>query len=166
MAPHSELPDIGEVVGAILRRVPRDQQPVLLAQRERVAATRYRSWAAMIGDPDRRSAFLACGDREEEIARRVEALYPRAAAIQQEILARHPDLANLTGSLFSAYPLDQQFVLQARGERFGAAMWRSFAEGEANPVARNVFLDCARLEEESAAFLESLSSATTEVSRQ
>lgn len=153
----TELPDIADVVSGILQRVPRDQQPILLAQRERVAATRYRGWASEITDPGRRSAFLACADREEEIARRVEALYPAAASIQREILAKNPDLTSITGSLFAAYPLDLQFILQARGERFGAATWRSFAQGEQNPEARKVFLDCAVLEEESAAFLESLS---------
>lgn len=162
MAHRAELPDIAQVVGAILRRVPRDQQPVLLAQRERVAAARYRGWATMISDPAPRSAFLACADREEEIARRVEALYPAAASIQREILAKNPDLANITGSLFSAYPLDQQFILQARGERFGAATWRAFAEDEPNPLVRKAFLECALLEEESAAFLESLSGGATE----
>jgi hypothetical protein len=111
------LPDIGEVVRGILQRVPRDQQPILLAQRERVSAARYRSWAGEIADSDRRSALLACADREEDIARRVEALYPAAASIQDEILARNPDLTSITGSLFSAYPLGQQYILQARGER-------------------------------------------------
>jgi hypothetical protein len=162
MAREIELPDIAEIVGGILRRVPRDQQPVLLAQRERVAAARYRNWATLVGDPGRRSAFLTCADREDEIARRVEALYLAAESIQREILARNPDLATVTGSLFSAYPLDQQFVLQARGERFGAATWRAFAEDEPNPMARKVFLDCALLEEESAAFLESLSGGAVE----
>ena len=89
--------------------------------------------------------------------RRVEALYPTAASIQNEILGRNPDLTSMTGSLFSAYPLGQQFILQARGERFGAATWRSFAQGEQSPEARKVFLDCAVLGEESAAFLESIS---------
>ncbi|MGH7392748.1 MAG: hypothetical protein ACREM3_25310 [Candidatus Rokuibacteriota bacterium] len=157
MARTIDLPDIAEVVRGILQRVPRDQQPILLAQRERVSAARYRSWASEIAGSDRRSAFLACADREEEIARRVEALYPAAASIQDEILARNPDLTSITGSLFSAYPLRQQFILQARGERFGAATWRSFAQGERTPEARKVFLDCAVLEEESAAFLESIS---------
>jgi len=81
-----------------------------------------------------------------------------AASIQDEILAKNPDLASITGSLFSAYSLDRQFILQARGERYGAATWRSFAQDEQNPEARKVFLDCAVLEEEeSAAFLESIS---------
>lgn len=150
-----ELPDIGEVVGQILQRVPREQQPLLLAQRERVAATRYRDWAS--ADPGQRSALLACADREEEIARQVEALYPAAASIQRDILAKNPDLTSITSALFSAYALDQQFILQARGERFGAATWRSFAQEERNPEARKAFIACALLEEQNAAFLESIS---------
>jgi len=156
MGIRNELPDIAEVIGRILQRVPREQRPILLAQRERVAAARYRGWASETADPGRRSAFLACADREEEIARRVEALYPAAASIQRDILASNPDLA---GSPLSAYAPDQQFILQARGERFGAAMWRVFAQEEQNPEARKVFLDCAVLEEENAIFLESISGA-------
>jgi 4-carboxymuconolactone decarboxylase len=155
--PRSALPDIADVGARILQRVPREQQPILLAQRERVSAARYRGWAREVADPDRRSALLACADREEEIARRVEALYPEAASIQRDILARNSDLTGLTGSLFSAYALDQQLILQARGERSGASTWRSFAQDEQNPEARKVFLDCALLEEESATFLESIS---------
>jgi alkylhydroperoxidase family enzyme len=154
--PGTDLPNMADVVSGILQRVPRDQQPILLAQRERVSAARYRGWANEAKDPAQRAGFLACAEREEEIARRVEALYPAAEAIQRDILARHPDLATLTGSLFSAYSLDQQFTLQARAERFGATTWRAFADDEPNPAARVVFIECARLEEESAAFLESI----------
>jgi hypothetical protein len=68
----AELPDIAEVVRRILERAPRDQQPILLAQRERVSATRYREWASDIADPGRRSA--------------------------RGILARNPDLTSITGS--------------------------------------------------------------------
>lgn len=155
----SALPDIADVVGRMLQRVPRERQPILLAQRERVSAARYRGWAREVAGPGQRSALLACADREEEIARRVEALYPAAASIRRDILARNPDLTSITGSLFSAYALEQQFILQARGERFGATTWRSFAQDEQNPEASKVFLDCALLEEESAAFLESISGA-------
>ena len=151
-----ELPDIADVVSRILQRVPREHRPILLAQRERVSAARYRGWANEARDPAQRAGFLACAEREEEIARRVETLYPAAEAIQRDILARHPDLATLTGSLYSGYSLDQQFTLQARAERFGATTWRAFADDEPNPAARVVFIECARLEEESAAFLESI----------
>jgi len=121
-----------------------------------MAADRYRGWAADPGDRNRRSGLLACADREEEIARRVEALYPEAAAVQRDILARNPDLEAINRQLFAGRPLDQQFAMQARGERLGARTWRSLARQAAAEAERQTFLGCAALEEESAAYLESL----------
>ena len=154
MSSNVELPNIAEVIGRVLLRVPRSQQPILIALAERLAAARYRGWAGEVTEPDRRAGLLACADREEEIARRIEALYPEAAALQRDLLAGNPDLLDLNRSLFAGYPLDQQFIIQAQGERLGAATWRSFAHDDDN---RETFLECARLEEHSAAFLESLS---------
>ena len=154
MSTGTELPDIAAVLGKVLRRVPREQQPLLIALAERLAAERYRGWAAETGEPARRAGLLACAGREEEIARRVEALYPAAASIQRDVLAGNPDLIELNRTLFAGRPLAQQLLLQARGERLGAATWRSFAHDERNPEARSAFLDCALLEEESAALLE------------
>jgi hypothetical protein len=154
MSPGTELPSIAEVLGGVLRRVPRAQQPLLIALAERLAAERYRGWADEVGDADRRSGLLACADREDQIASRVEALYPAAAAIQRDILEKNPDLIEVNRSLFAGRPLDEQFLLQVGGERLGAATWRSFARAEENAEARRAFLECALLEEESAAFLE------------
>src|SRR5262249_37786506 len=81
----ANLPDIGVIVRQVLERVPRAQQPILLAQRERVSAARYRGWAKETVDSGRRSALIACADREEKIADLTEALYPDAAAIQRDI---------------------------------------------------------------------------------
>jgi len=69
-----------EVLARVLQRVPREQQPLLIALAERLAAERYRGWADEVGDADRKAGLLACADREEEIARRVEELYPAAAS--------------------------------------------------------------------------------------
>jgi len=158
VSPHKELPNIAEVLGPVLQRVSRAQQPLLIALAERLAAERYRGWASEVTEPDLRSGLLACADREEEIARCIEALFPAAASIQRDLLAGNPDLIDLNRSLFAGYPLDQQFILQAQGEHLGAATWRSFAHNEENPETRNTFLGCALLEEQSAAFLESISS--------
>jgi hypothetical protein len=151
-----ELPDIAQVLGQVLQRVSQEQQPLLIALAERRAAERYRSWAREVTEPTRRGQLLSCADREEEIARRVESLYPEAASIQRDILARSPDLEDINRSLFAGRPLDQQFTIQARGERLGAATWRAFARLGENPEMRDTFLGCAGLEEESAAVLESL----------
>lgn len=160
MSPTTDPPNIAEALAQILQRVSLDQQPLLIALAERMAADRYRGWAAAVPEPDRKSALLACAAREEEIARRVEALHPEAASIQREILARNPDLAEINRSLFAPYSLNEQFRLQARGERLGAATWRSFARHQSNTAARDVFLGCAALEEESASFLESIAGDT------
>jgi len=156
MSTGKELPNIAEVLARILQRVPRGQHPVLIALAERLAADRYRGWAAEVADVGRRPGLLACADREEEIARRVEGLYPGAASMQRELLDSNPDLLDLNRTLFGGRPLAQQFVLQASGERLGAATWRAFAQGAETPAMRDTFLGCALLEEESAAFLESI----------
>jgi hypothetical protein len=155
MSTDDDLPDLGLVLGSVLQRVADDQRPLLIALAERRAAERYRSWAGEVGDPAR-TRLLACAAREEEIAGLVEALYPEAEEVQRDLLAKHPDLDELNRSLFAGRPLAQQFTLQARGERLGAATWRALAGAEAAAERREVLLRCATLEEESAAVLESL----------
>ena len=155
MSASDALPDLGVVIGSVLQRVPDEQKPLLIAIAERRAAERYRGWAAEIAEPGR-SQLLACADREEQIAGLVEALYPDAGAVQRDILAKNPDLDEVNRTLFAGRPLAQQFTLQARGERLGAATWRAFAEAAIGRGHRDVFLRCAPLEEESAAVLEAL----------
>ncbi len=156
MPPTRELPDIAELFAPLLERVSEAQRPLLVALAERMAAQRYRDWAGAASDAGQRDRLLACAEREEEIARRVEALFPDAAAIQQDIRAKNPDLEDINRSIFAPLPHDDQLTLQARGERLGAATWRSLAKHGASENARKVFLDCAKLEEQSAAVLESI----------
>jgi len=148
--------NIGEVLAPILARLPRERQPLLIAAAERLAAERYREWATQVPRADVQTGLRACADREEEIARRIEGLYPSASTVQREILAANPDLLEVNRALFAGRTLDEQFRIQADGERLGAATWRSFAKHAETPAARDTLLACARLEEESAAFLESL----------
>lgn len=153
------LPDLAEALAHVLGRVPPDRQPLLVALAERLAAERYRGWAEQVGRADRTAALLACAEREEEIARRIEALFPSAADLERELLADNPDLLEINRSLFAPYSLAQQFVLQARGERLGAATWRRFARQQGGAATRDVFLGCALLEEANAAVLESFSAS-------
>jgi len=155
----SDLPDIGQVLAPILARVSAEHRPLLVALAERLAADRYRGWAAAASDPQRRERLLACAEREEDIARRVDALYPDAGGIQREIAARNPDLQDVNRALFADRPLNDQYTIQARGERLGAATWRSLAKQV--PQARDTFLACAELEEASAEVLESLLTEST-----
>lgn len=159
MADDGELPDVRQVLGPILARVPRDRQPLLIALAERLAAERYRRWADEVARPELADGLRACAACEEEIASQVEALYPGAAAVQREIMAQNPDLLEVNRTLFAPLPLARQLVLQARAERLGAATWRAFARHAEAASASETFLRCALLEEESAAFLESITEA-------
>jgi len=151
-----ELPDVAAIVGGVLQRVPPARRPLLIALAERLAAVRYRAWADQASDRIRQQRLAACADREEAIARRVESLYDDAATIQRDLLAQTPELEEVNRSIFDGRPIDEQFAIQARGERAGAATWRHFAGMARSEAARDAFLACARLEEESAACLESL----------
>src|SRR5262245_14025170 len=42
----SDLPNVAAALAQVLQRVPRRQQPLLIAIAERLAADRYRGWAA------------------------------------------------------------------------------------------------------------------------
>ena len=153
------LPSVGEALAPVLMRVQRQQQPVLIALAERLAARRYRDWASQIGDAARRPQLLACADREEDIAARVEGLFADAKQTQDALLAAHSDVEEINQTLFAGRPLAQQFTIQAEGERLGAATWRSFARAEESADRRAVYLACAELEEASAVVLESILAA-------
>ena len=150
------LPSVGEIVGPIVAKVAPGQQPLLIALAERIAAGRYRAWAAEIDDAGDRARLLACADREEEVARRVETLFADASEVQADLLAQHAGLEATYRGLFDGRPLADQFTIQAQGERLGAATWRSFAERSDDDGARTTYLDCAKLEEDSADVLEDL----------
>ena len=151
----SQLPSVGDVVAPIFGSVPEEQRPLLVALAEKIAAGRYRGWVEQASETDR-ERLLACAEREEEIARRVESLYPDAAAVQADLLAKHPDIERAYQDLFRGHPVEDQYAIQAGGERLGAATWRAFAASTEREEARRVFLGCAELEEASAAVLEAL----------
>jgi hypothetical protein len=155
MTSKTELPDVAEILGPVLARVPIEEQPLLMAIAERMAAERYRDWSQEISDSDRERQLLECAEREEEIAQRVESLHPDAKGVQEAIVAQNPNLVEINRSLFAGRPLPDQFTIQSRGERVGAATWRSFAVKESRSEVRDVLLICAGLEEENARVLES-----------
>jgi len=150
---------VGEAIAPLLARVPREEQPLLIAYAERLAAARYRAWAEQPAAAPHAARLLACAEREEEIARRVEALHADAAARQQRLLAGSPELLEVNRTLFAERPLAEQLAIQAGGERLGAATWRSFARHAAAAEARDALLACAALEEASAAVLEEILAA-------
>jgi len=151
----TDLPSISSIVGGLLERVDARHRPLFIALAERLAAERYRRWAKEASGPAR-GGLLACAEREDEIADRVAALYPDAAAVQETLRASNPELDEVNDALFAGRALAQQFAIQAAGERAGAAVWRAFAEHAGSADARRTLLACAELEEQSAVYLESL----------
>jgi hypothetical protein len=156
MSAATALPDIGAALRPLLARIAPEDGPLLIAMAERMAAERYRGWAAQVDDSARRAGLLACAGREDDIAGRVEALYPDSAARQARIRQALPDLDALTDGIFGGRPLAEQFAIQAAGERLGAATWRALAQAAGAEAVQAAFLACAPLEEASAAYLESL----------
>ena len=151
-----ELPDLAKILGQALQNIEPGQRPVLLAALERLAGQRYRMWANEHPDPQVAEGLLACAEREEEIARRVESLHPNAAEIQNKLLAANPQFLELYRTLFEGRPIKDQFTMQAQGERAGAAAWIAYAAASSEPAARELLQSCSTLEEANAAFLHSL----------
>ena len=151
-------PNVAEVLAMVLRNVDGTLQPLLLAALERLAAKRYRDWASRHPDPAVKDGLLACADREEEIARRVESLEPNARDIQTTLLADNAaSLSEAVRTLFEGRPLEVQFAIQAQGELAGAAAWRAFAATASAPAVQELLQSCSLLEEANAAFLQTLS---------
>lgn len=152
----SSIPNIAEILAGVLRNIDPQLQPMLLAKLERLAAQRYRSWVSDHPDQSAKKGLLACADREEEIARRVESLEPNASAIQDKLLSDHPELLDLNRTLFEGRPLKVQFAMQADGERAGAAAWRAYAAASSDPSVRELLESCSALEQANADFLQTL----------
>jgi hypothetical protein len=150
------LPSIRDLLAPVLARVAPDRHALLIALAERMAAERYRAWAAAPENAGDAPRLLACAARELDIAKRVEALYQDAVAIQHELRAAVPELEEIDRALFAGRSRAEQFAIQASGERLGAATWRALASRETDPTRAAVLRSCAPLEEDSAAVLETI----------
>jgi hypothetical protein len=139
----------------IVEALPEPARLPFIAALERGAASRYRGWAAEVAEPEVAAGLRACAEREEEIARRVEALAGRSAAELSGLEAAWSGVREVAVAAFGGRPLAAQLAIQAAAERGGAEIWRELAaQPGAAPEARAVLLACAALEEESAAFVE------------
>ena len=86
------LPDLARAIGPLLGGLPPAHRPLLVAMAERLAAERYRRWAADPALAAHAEDLLACADREEAIAGRVESLEADAPAIQRSLAEAHPEI--------------------------------------------------------------------------
>lgn len=118
-----EIPNFGELLAEHLGAVPPEAYPYLLSQLERTAAARYRGWAEEV--PEHREDLLACAAREDEIADRVEALFPPSdehRALVADIIPRAKDTYY---AAFEPYTPAEQMTIQANAERQGANAWQT-----------------------------------------
>jgi len=154
-------PSVAEVVGPVVLKLRPLLRLRFVALLERRAAERYGGWAAAVDDPDLAAGLRACARRETEIADTIERLIPAPPDEAATFAALVPLVDAETRRLFAA-PLREQLAIQAAGERAGAATWRAAAERRGAPALREALLRCARLEEESAAFLDGILARVTE----
>jgi hypothetical protein len=148
-------PSIALLLAPLTRGLAEAERPAFLARLERMAAQRYRAWAAKA--PAFAAELNACAEREDEIARRADALFPMSAAQEAKLAELGLRAREIYASLFVGLPLREQLALQAEAERQGGAVWRALGATESLPSAvREALAECAALEDASAERLEAL----------
>jgi hypothetical protein len=148
------IPNFGVLLGPAIRQVPERSRPAFLALLERGAADRYRHWASRVADAA--EGLSACAEREDAIARRVDALFPAPEDDHAVIERAFPIARDAYYGVFEGLPLLDQLRIQANAERQGAAAWRSLAAGQPETSVREALEACAVLEETSADHLDAL----------
>ena len=149
-----EAPNIGLLLGPFIAEVPEEGRPRFLGLLERGAAERYRAWAREL--PEHAAVLLGCAEREDEIADRVEKLFPISAELEKEIARPLPRARDAYYGVFDGVPVLGQLEIQASAERQGATAWRGLARQHPDAAAREELEHCAFLEEASAERLDSL----------
>lgn len=153
------LPDVVARLRPIVETLPDEARPFLMAQLERGAAARYRSWADEAPRKPLAIGLRLCAQREESIAEIIEQIFPITGAHAAGLEAAGQQLKE-AGDPFAGFSLAQCLKMQSVGERGGAAAWREIAASSNSAEEREALEICARFEEENANFLE----ATAEVS--
>ena len=146
--------DIVALLRADVESLPPKARPACLAALERRAAERYRGWAAESTDPALAAGLRVCAARETAIADMIEAVFPApsesSAALRETLDRIGPKLSGR----FTESGAAAKFAVQAAAERAGAVSWGLFADLAANGAERWTLEICARLEAESADFLD------------
>ncbi len=147
-----EIPDFGELLSPYLSDVPPEALPYLLSQLERTAADRYRGWAEAL--PEHAPGILACAAREDDIADRVEALFPPTDAHRALVDAIVPAAKSLYYAAFDGYSPIEQMTIQENAERQGSRAWQNLKA--AHPDQAQALDALSAIELESADYLKSL----------
>lgn len=153
--PTITTPDFAQLLAPHISSVPTDAFPAFLARLERTAADRYRMWAEAV--PEHAQGLLSCAAREDDIADRVEHIYPATAPDQVAAIENAIGPARDTYyEVFSALTPVEQMTIQANAERQGAAAWRAMIDQEPDEGIKAVLEECALIEETSADYLDAL----------
>ena len=118
-----EIPNFGELLQDHLSGVPAEAYPFLLSQLERTAAARYRGWAEQV--PEHGEVLLECAAREDEIADRVEAMFPPSEEHRQLVVGMLPAARDAYYAAFDGYTAIEQMTIQADAEKQGAGAWQT-----------------------------------------
>ena len=102
-------PNFAAILGPAIEAVSEPARPALLALLERGAAARYRQWA--FEDPASAQQFEACAAREEQIADRVDPLFPLNPVQEKEVRAAVPLATSAYLAIFDGLPLKEQWRL-------------------------------------------------------
>ena len=117
-----EIPNFGELLAEHLSGVPQEAFPYLLSQLERTAAERYRGWADEV--PDHRDGIMDCSAREDEIADRVEAMFPPTDEHRELVAGIIPKAKETYYKAFEGFTPVEQMYIQSKAERQGAGAWQ------------------------------------------
>jgi len=148
------MPDVAAAIAPLLDPVPARARPRLVAELELAAAERYDAWAS--ADASHADGLRDCARREREVARRVKALFALHADDERACGEALAAIAAAYRAAMGDRPVSEQYAIQAAAERTGAAFWRAVAATVPDAGARRALESCAELEEQSAAFLETL----------
>ncbi len=149
-----EIPNLAELLAPHLDVVLDAARPAFLAGLERSAAERYRRWAAAASEAT--SGLLACAEREEEIARQADLLFPIEANERARVEEVLPKAIETYYAVFADLPLREQLRIQVGGERQGAGAWRLLASRQQDASVVKTLHSLSALEEENAAYLDQL----------
>lgn len=150
----TDTPNFAQLLGPFIEPIPEAARPAFLARLERAAADRYRIWAgqaAALAD-----GLLACAEREDEIADRVERVLGAEPAAREKIESSLGGARDTYYGVFAGKPLREQLRIQADAERQGANAWRLIAASLDDSAVAAELEVCAGLEEQSASHLEAL----------
>jgi hypothetical protein len=143
-----QAPNFGQLLGPYIGRVPPDTVPRFLALLERGAADRYRYWAGELAA--HADVLLSCAASEDEIADRVEAVFPLAAELRDAVHAPLDDARSAYVEVFAGLDVWDQLRIQADAERQGAQAWRNIAGRISDERVVDTLAACSALEEASA----------------